>query len=699
MKNKIIFRKNLYPIFVNSFIIICILITSKLSAQEIDSSKSYLFESSVSDLLSIQLEENKERVLELAGKFAQTERQAPSIVTIINRDEIETWGARDLSELLRLIPGFEFGIDVQSLVGLSFRGIWAHEGKVLLMIDGMPVNCFAYGNTNFVGSYPLAMVEKIEIIRGPGSALYGGFAEVAVINMITQKGDNLKGKIKLNGYSGLIGKNLNYNGNISAGLSERNLDLSLHLGFNHTLASQRKYTDFIQNSYTLGTENSWRKWNHLVAQASYKGFLFKYNRNNFNFLAPDLYGLVDTLIGNKFRNDLYNFTETAHIQYQWKVSPSLTLTPTLIYQKGNSISTSKLPIIFNTNNAITYSNPSAFWENSNAHTDRWKWEIVGSFEKSNFGSLLFGGGYQLDKLKSVQGDGNPGLLLSNSPADTSDYKLAGTQYFFSQYNYQWKRIGITAGLRYENTIFGDAFAPRIGITYVRNKFNAKLLFGEAFRVPVLFQAFSRQYNLENLTPENTSTYEAELGYRFNDFLSGKVNVFYTEIQKPIVYLGASNSYKNFGEISTKGLEAEFVAKFKNWNSFLNFTFIQAGNQTSENFLAQNGELLAMPKYKINFGLSYVHPKWVINSTINFLSKKYGQSEIDYENQTLFTEYPSTILWNANFILKNIYKQMDLNLAISNILDTKYLLVQPNYGGHAPFPVADRQISLGLQIKL
>jgi len=129
----------------------------------------------------------------IASNVHQRQEEAASIVSVITREEIELYGARDISDVLRLIPGFEFGMDVNSLYGLFFRGAWGLEGKVLVMVDGLCVNELAYGVYNFIGTIPASMISRIEIIRGPGSAIYGGFAEVAVINVITMSGNELEG--------------------------------------------------------------------------------------------------------------------------------------------------------------------------------------------------------------------------------------------------------------------------------------------------------------------------------------------------------------------------------------------------------------------------------------------------------------------------------------------------------------------------
>jgi len=76
-------------------------------------------------------------------------------------------GARDLLEVLQLIPGFSFHTDVEGVVGAGFRGVWGHEGKVLLLIDGIEMNELLYSTNAFGNELPVQVIEKVEVIRGP----------------------------------------------------------------------------------------------------------------------------------------------------------------------------------------------------------------------------------------------------------------------------------------------------------------------------------------------------------------------------------------------------------------------------------------------------------------------------------------------------------------------------------------------------
>ena len=102
-----------------------------------------------------------------------TVRETPGIVTIVNRDEIVRSGARDLIDILRTVPGFSFGVDVEGVVDLGFRGVWGHEGKILLLVDGMEMNEQLYGTLQLGRELAVDQIESVEIIRGPGLALYG----------------------------------------------------------------------------------------------------------------------------------------------------------------------------------------------------------------------------------------------------------------------------------------------------------------------------------------------------------------------------------------------------------------------------------------------------------------------------------------------------------------------------------------------
>ena len=107
----------------------------------------------------------------VASILPSTGRESPGIITVITADEINRTGVQDLMQVLQQVPGFDFGVDVEGVIGIGVRGNWAHEGKALLLWDGMELNEDLYATLQFVQHYPIDRIKQIEVIRGPGSAV------------------------------------------------------------------------------------------------------------------------------------------------------------------------------------------------------------------------------------------------------------------------------------------------------------------------------------------------------------------------------------------------------------------------------------------------------------------------------------------------------------------------------------------------
>ena len=115
------------------------------SAQEED--VSYL-ELPDNPYLGLNIDELFQVKVEVGTIKAVNQREVPSIVSVITKEEIINSGAKDLLDVLTLfVPGVNFGTDVEGVVGIGIRGFWSHEGKVLLMIDGQECNEDMFGTT------------------------------------------------------------------------------------------------------------------------------------------------------------------------------------------------------------------------------------------------------------------------------------------------------------------------------------------------------------------------------------------------------------------------------------------------------------------------------------------------------------------------------------------------------------------------
>ena len=139
-----------------------------------------------------------------ASRRTQTLAEAPASVTIITADEIRKYGYRTLADILQSVRGFYVTYD-RNYDYLGVRGFGRtgdYNARVLLMVDGHRVNDNVYSGapigTEFI--LDVDLIDRVEIVRGPASALYGNNAFFAVINVITRRGTDLKGGEVSGGY-------------------------------------------------------------------------------------------------------------------------------------------------------------------------------------------------------------------------------------------------------------------------------------------------------------------------------------------------------------------------------------------------------------------------------------------------------------------------------------------------------------------
>ncbi len=134
------------------------------------------------------------QVVTVAARYAQTIEEAPSIVRVITADDILQQGFRTLSDVLRTIPGVYVASSKESRQLGWFRGsISSDNNKILLLVNGIPWYDGVYTHAWLDEYIPLFHVEQIEIIKGPGSAIYGTNAFAGVINVVTSERSTAQG--------------------------------------------------------------------------------------------------------------------------------------------------------------------------------------------------------------------------------------------------------------------------------------------------------------------------------------------------------------------------------------------------------------------------------------------------------------------------------------------------------------------------
>ncbi|GAB4139705.1 MAG: TonB-dependent receptor [Sphingomonadales bacterium] len=151
----------------------------------------------------------------------------PISTSLLTRDEILSTAATSVDELLRGVPGVQLppsnsNVNFPANPSVAIRGLGLGDNgtRTLVLIDGVPANGGFFGNV-FWNRVPIARVDRIEVVRGGGSSLYGAFAQAGVINILTRApGETLSGHAELRGGShGHIGASAAVSGPIGDGLA------------------------------------------------------------------------------------------------------------------------------------------------------------------------------------------------------------------------------------------------------------------------------------------------------------------------------------------------------------------------------------------------------------------------------------------------------------------------------------------------
>ncbi|HMY07932.1 MAG TPA: TonB-dependent receptor plug domain-containing protein, partial [Accumulibacter sp.] len=151
----------------------------------------------VDDLTALSLEQLMDVSVSSASRFEQKVSKIASSVTVISREEIQQHGWRTLAQALRSVPGFYIHYDrnYDYIGARGFARPQDYNSRILLLIDGYRTNDPLYDQA-YVGSEQLLdidLVERIEVVRGPGSSVYGGNAIFGVVNIITRAASEING--------------------------------------------------------------------------------------------------------------------------------------------------------------------------------------------------------------------------------------------------------------------------------------------------------------------------------------------------------------------------------------------------------------------------------------------------------------------------------------------------------------------------
>ncbi len=629
------------------------------------------------DVSDVSLDELLNAELAVASRKLLTPRESPGIVSVVMREELIASGARDLIDVLHQIPGFSFGMDVTGVVGAGFRGIWGHEGKVLLLVDGLEMNEPLYSSLQFGHELPVDQIERVEIIRGPGSVIYGGNAELAVVNVVT-RGAGLKGAY-LGGDMGVTPsapghRKLSFQlGNTFFGQDGLKVSVSGAVGTG--LRSDRRFEDLRGQGFNMAYASEIDS-KYVNVSAQWKGLR---GRFLFHDLTVGMQDGLDTAAPSPSKEI---FTSVlAELAYDLTPLEGLTVTPRVTYKR-------QLPWKVLERNDYFYDKSvdrvvaglSASWDvltNLNLQLG-----VEGMFDQARLNDLELTGFQTLFNQRTDENGETTG------EASVAYQNLA----VYAQVLFPNVIANLSAGLRYElHSQFGSSFVPRVGLTRVLGRFHFKALYSSAFRAPSI-----ENINLgAGVTPERTTVIEGEVGVQLNDNLYAAVNAFDITVRDPIVYGvdpgTGEEHYRNFEQAGSRGLEAELRARYAAGWVRLSYSFYSpAGKNRIDTYqVPDHGEVvLGLAGHKVALqGSLTVFEDVAITPSVVVFSSRYAVTGVNEDESFAYSDLGPAVLVDLFVLKSNLFGQRGLEggVGVHNLTNTPFVFPQPYASGHAPLP--------------
>jgi outer membrane cobalamin receptor len=601
-----------------------------------------------------------------ASKKALASRETPSIVSVITEDDIRRAGARDLMDVLRLVPGFDFGTDVDFVIGLALRGAWSIEGKILVLFDGMELNELMYQNVAFFNRFPVDLIHRIEIIRGPGSAVYGGTAEYGVINIISKGANGMEGITAAAAYGALPDSYGRKNAQLGV---VKNLSPNARFDFSLFGGKAVKSDQFYES---LDGDTSLYLTNATVTNSIQANVGLKIKNFSVRTIFED-YKSADPHVSTQFKSFFLN------VKNDFRINEKFTLTPFVYYSKQSPWK------------QLWLADNSPYFDND---ATRIKGGLYGSYDFNRRMNVIVGTEYFHDyAISNLEPD-----YFKGSP-DVS-FNLYS---FYAQALLKLRPFNITGGFRLDkHNAFGAAFVPRLALTKRINNLHFKALASGAYRAPGI-----DNINLStDIRPEKSTVFEIELGYQLTPDMLMSLNSYSVKTRDIIVFVATDlgggifdEGYENSDTFGTKGVEFQYSFKKSRWNFDANFSFYQAGESTVDRYAVPGNTkvFVGIPQSKFTLiaGVD-ITKNMSFNTTVNSFGERFAYTQLDAQGSPQIAQLDAYTLLNANLAYNNLFTSgIFLSLGVYDLLNEKPSIPQAYNGDRSPLSGRSREVMVKL----
>lgn len=662
-----------------------------------------------------------EEMISIATGLAQPISKAPAVASVITAADIKKMGATDIDDALEAIPGLHVARNATGYAPVyTFRGIHSEfNPQVLMLVNGIPLTNLFQGDRGLIwGGMPIEAISRIEVIRGPGSAIYGADAFAGVINIITKNPTELSG-LEGGGRAGSFNTKdawLQYGG--ANGELRYGAIVEAHKtdGQNERVGSDaQSFLDLISGtsaSLAPGAVNLERENIDARFEVGYQHLTFRTGAQiregqlgigTAQALDPEGEGA-----SKRFNADLTYDNPQFTDNFSLKAQASTLFTTQevnrdlVIFPPG-----SRGPFFDNLGSPLLPPFPNGVIGNPEVYERHHRGNLTGIYHGFERHELMAGTGYYIGEIYQVSEEKNFGIdpgtgfpILPGSPlVDVSDTPVTFLKegrrentYTFIQdvwrFANDWE---FTGGVRYDHySDFGDTTNPRLALVWsARQNLTVKALYGEAFRAPS-FAETGAQANpaiLGNpkLRPETLKSYELAFNYRPAYNLTTHLNLF-KYVWKDIIQFvpdagGGTRTAQNAGEQNGHGFEFETT-----WA--INETFAMAANfawqQSTDESVDRDAGNAPEKEFYVRFDWR-LPDDWTVNLQTNWIM---GRNRVFNDPRPAIDDYA---IVDVNLRKARFLNNWEFALLAKNIFDEDAR--EPSLNG-SPVPLIPGDLPLG-----
>jgi len=579
-------------------------------------------------------------VIVTATRTEMNTAEAPASVTVINRQEIEAKSGENIVDLIRGTTGISLqGVGTGGRRALSLRGM--NGNHTLILVDGnrIPSTNDTIGpNTDYQYDWiPTGSIERIEVVRGPMSVLYGADALGGVVNIITTKASKkLEGNFKLsgnlaNGEFDNDGDGHNAEVNLS-GSANKKLQFKLGLQQSRRASVESKLKP---NQSAIEGRNKQQVSLGLDLQPS------EGNNINLDVIKGQEDRWYDTETRSKIAYQSQYDVEREMVTLGWKGSVGST-TPSL------KVSKSTIDIVNNATNGVSATAPQKL-ENTG-----FEGNISFSLGQKHF--ITTGLEHRTEKLN------NDNLAKGEEKAEFKSLYLQDEIDLTDN-------LVFTLGARLDDhNSFGNETSPRASIVWnTTDQLTLKASYGHGFHAPNIKQS-SADYVFSlgtikvtgnpDLKPETNDVFELGANYSIGKFTLDTA-IYDNKVKDLIELTGpiTDRSYANIDEARLKGAEVSTtVALRKNLNLKTGYQYLDAKD-------GDGNRLEHRPRHSLSSAIFWDKNSWKLNLGAEYLS---GQI---IEHNRVSTDVPGYTVWNAG-VKKVVNKYLNIGLNVKNLTDIR-----------------------------